>query len=601
MGLPMKDLRKYLSSLIMLTFVYGTAFAQSFEIRGVLPWHNFLSGPSAWNEEDYREYLDECAAHDINFIAFHNYTGGGERYFNYVEPMVKISYKNVLPEAGFDNGSTARWGYLPMALGEYPFGTSELFKDVRNSAYFGADCSVDAKTSIEVYDKAQALMTQVLKMAHERDMQMAMGFEFGVAPPEYASIRTNPDMYWMGKGSLIYNPFDPDAAGILYATIDNILETYQGIDWIYLWLNEHCMFGIDPQDALNNELLSAYYDQNVHFYEGPAVEESLKFLGVWSQAYIQKAYDYIKRKSPETKIVIGGWGSENQMAHLLKGLHQTLPRDIVFSMLNPQQGEKSHPDYFKEIARERKIWAIPWLEGDASLWHLQPRVHSLSYQVQKARADQLDGVVAIHWRTEELRLNFETYAGIASNPADKRSTLGRYRDFCDQEYGSYAAEHLAPLLAQMDTSEIISHISSPVYFAYQPAWGRLNREQLSVIETIHKAITNCIFHESEKDRINNLQWLSACFKFTLLLDEVSTAIEPAWNLRSESLSAMGPVELSKEKLAEAKQKLEAAPIEQMIRVFSTRIRSRGELGELSSIIQRVWGEYVLLSEFLQTQ
>ena len=40
----------------------------------------------------------------------------------------------------------------------------------------------------------------------------------GVAPPEYASIRTHGDMYWMGEGSLVYNPFDPDATGILYAT-----------------------------------------------------------------------------------------------------------------------------------------------------------------------------------------------------------------------------------------------------------------------------------------------------------------------------------------------------------------------------------------------
>jgi hypothetical protein len=34
----------------------------AFAIRGTLPWHNFLSGPTAWNEGDYRAYLDDLAA-----------------------------------------------------------------------------------------------------------------------------------------------------------------------------------------------------------------------------------------------------------------------------------------------------------------------------------------------------------------------------------------------------------------------------------------------------------------------------------------------------------------------------------------------------------
>ena len=53
--------------------------AEPFEIRGVLPWHNFLCGPTAWNKADYEAYLDNCKAEGINFIGFHNYTGGGSR------------------------------------------------------------------------------------------------------------------------------------------------------------------------------------------------------------------------------------------------------------------------------------------------------------------------------------------------------------------------------------------------------------------------------------------------------------------------------------------------------------------------------------------
>ena len=87
---------QYLLILLCLPFYL---FAQDqFEIRGVLPWHNFLSGPTSWNIEDYQKYLDECERNGINFIGFHNYTGGGERYATYVEPMIKIEYKDILTD-----------------------------------------------------------------------------------------------------------------------------------------------------------------------------------------------------------------------------------------------------------------------------------------------------------------------------------------------------------------------------------------------------------------------------------------------------------------------------------------------------------------------
>ncbi|MGK6350096.1 hypothetical protein [Parapedobacter sp. DT-150] len=592
---------KRLFVFALLFSIATLSYSQSFEIRGVLPWHNFLSGPTAWNEQDYEKYLDECEEHGINFIAFHNYTGGGERYFNYVEPMVKIQYKNVLPETGFDHSGMARWGYLPMKVGEFAYGTDKLFRLRKGTEYFGADCSILAKTDEERYQRAQSLMQKVLKMAHQRDMQMAMGFEFGVAPPEYASIKSRGDMYWLGDGSMVYNPFDPDATGILYATIDNILETYPGIDWIYLWLNEHCMFGVDPALALKNQRMKAFFDENEQYFASEGIDDNLTFLGVWAQAYIQKAYDYIKHKAPNTKIVIGGWGAEYQMGQLLRGLDKTLPKDVVFSMLNPGQGAKPHPDYFKEIAANRQIWAIPWLEGDYSLWHLQPRVHDMRAHVKKAADDGLDGVVAIHWRTEEIATNFETFAYFAANPADGREVATLYRDHCLRNYGAYAAKYLAPLLTSADTSKVISSIKSEEYFAFTPSWGRLTPQQVTACETLIKAIDDCLNHENDKGHLSNLAWLRANYEFTLLLDEVSYSMEPAWKIREAVLSGMmeGGDATPTSVINEALGRLQKAPVERLFTTYASRVRSRGELGVLSSMNQRIWREYRLLGDFLQ--
>ena len=229
------------------------------------------------------------------------------------------------------------------------------------------------------------------------------------------------------------------------------------------------------------------------------------------------------------------------MALLLKGLHLSLPGDVVFSMLNPNQGQKGHPSFFKEIAQERKIWSVPWLEGDASLWHLQPRVQLMKEQVQQSKSDQLNGVVAIHWRTEEVRQNFETFAETALNPEGAPSTLENYKIFCTREYGKNAAKKLAPLLTRVDTTGILSNIPSPVYFAYQPGWGRLSMEQKAEINRLIVTIVDCMSREKEEELIDNLAWLRACYQFTLLLDEVSVALEPAWLLRQEHLSALKAV------------------------------------------------------------
>lgn len=577
-----------------------TADPSSFAVRGVLPWHNFLSGPTAWNAEDYQAYLDWCQEQGINLIAFHNYTGGGERYVNYVEPMIRIQYKNVLPYAEFDHSGTARWGYLPMKVEDFAFRTSELYDLPAGATYFGADAALLPENNEERYEHAQKLMKQVLEMVHERNMQMAMGFEFGVAPPEYASIRTS-QLYWPGSGSLIYNPFDPDAIGILHATIDDILNTYKGIDQIWLWLNEHTMFGVDVESTLEHEAMAGWFEENSHYFEGEDITESMQFLGVWAQAYILKAYEYIKQQSPETKVVISGWGSRAQLTPLLGGLHEALPADITFSILSPGQGEYPHPEGFKEISKTREVWAIPWLEGDRSLWHLQPRVDKLRSHVKAAAEDNLDGVIGIHWRTEEIRPNFEAFTHFAREPSDTMSTESFYHIYYQERYGLFAADRLSAVMAQLDREEIFEGIPSPEYFAYKPGYGRLNDEQARAFRNLIDEIGLCLEKESDKHYVSNLKWLKATIKFALLLDEVGRRIEPAWQLRSEVRTGQVTISGNKEQFRRARENFEQAPIREMFEVFAKRVRSRGELGELSSLNQRVWREYQLLETFLRKE
>lgn len=562
----------------------------SFSIRGTLPWHNFLSGPSAWNEDDYRRYLDQMQSLGLNLVTFHCYTGGLQRYAPYVEPMIRIEYRDVVPVAFLDTSLSARWGYRPLAVQDFAFGTDQLFSLPAGAKAFGADSALLAKDNEDSYCLAQKTMQNVMKMSHERGIAFGMGFEFGIYPPEFASIL--PQDYAL-PGIGLPDPCHPSSKEILRKTIDNILETYPGIDWIWLWVHEHSNF---VNEFKASAPFAQFCKEENRWFAGAS--EPVKINGLWSLAYIQQAYKYIQEKSPKTQIMISGW-ENGHFAEILEGLNRALPKDIAFSCLNPYQGAKPQPAVLAEIAKDRRVVAIPWLEGDQRLWHLQPRVHILRDQIKLAQKQNLDGVIAIHWRTEETRLNLKTFARFANKPKDPITASQIYHEDCLEQYGSTAARVLTPLLAKLDLEQVLNEPVSPVYFPYDPSWGRLSdktRERLHVlIETISGVETKT---KNQWQR-NNLNWLKDKFLFTVLLDEVSRNIEPAYQLKIQYDSG-DTGKITNEQMKAVTEKFKAAPLEEMLKTFARTIRSQGERGELSSMNQRVYLQYKELGRFLDS-
>jgi len=562
-----------------------------FKIRGTLPWHNFLSGPTAWNKDDYERYLDRMRDWKLNFIGFHCYTGGAERYAPYVEPMIRIEYRDVIPAAAFDTSLTARWGYRPLAVSDFAFGTSSKFALPAGARAFGADCAILARDNEDRYRRAQELMRQVLEMAHARDIQMALGFEFGIHPPEFASIV--PPESWI-RGAMLPDPTHPASLEILQATIDDILRAYPGIDWIWLWLHEHTMY---VQAAQVSGDFRKLYDQEACLFDTGGGEDA-KFTGVWSLAYIRAAYAYIRQRAPQVKIAIGGWGGGVQLPAILQGLDKALPRDIVFTCLNPNQGWAPQPDFMARIARNREVWAIPWLEGDRQLWHLQPRVKLLREHVKLAHDQNLAGIVAIHWRTEETRLNLDTFARCAAEPESQTTVEAIYQGDCAKQFGEEASRKLAPVLAQMDAERWLDPPNSEEYFPYHPRWGRIDaklKQRLSgVIE-----LTEKLKEQAQADQHKaNLAWLNSRLRFTLLLDEVGRKIEPAYELKNRWLAGNVDQAHLGQEIEQAKTELNSAPIQGLFTTYAAGVGSRGELGVLSSLNQKLWLQYRELKAFL---
>ncbi len=102
-------------------------------------------------------------------------------------------------------------------------------------------------------------------------MQFAMGFEFGVLPPEFFPAGWLRWFLLARRSQYDPDPTHPISIQLLYSAIDNILETYKGIDWIWLWLNEHSFMGVDPRRALQSTAFRVIYDRHVHLFSDEAL------------------------------------------------------------------------------------------------------------------------------------------------------------------------------------------------------------------------------------------------------------------------------------------------------------------------------------------
>lgn len=563
--------------------------ASALRIRGALPWHNFLSGPIAWNIDDYDQYLDWLKRLNLNLLVLHFYTGGRERYVDYVQPMVCIKYRNVVPEAAMETSHTPRWGYRPLPVSKFAFGSGKLFKSTEELDAFGSKAALLAHTNNERYELAQGQIRKVIKRAHDREIRVALGFEFGVYPPELFSVV--PQNSYI-HSVMLPDPTHPSSIEILRITLDNILQNYPGVDWVWLWMGEQ------PGRCVKKNLSSKLRElirRDTPLFQ--SAEESDAFTGVWSLSYIRTAYAHLKKNAPQVRLAVGGWGGSNQFSPLLTGLDKALPGDIALACLNPAQGQLPQVTALAEIAKHRDTIAIPWLEGDSKLWHPQPRVSYLHEQVQLAHKQGLAGVVAIHWRMEDIRANMEAFAEFAENPQGAPEVEAFYHRHSINQYGAVAGPALAPLLAQIDIRHLFEQLRSPEYFPYDPSWGRMSGPLRRNIQEILEAAEKFARTERNPQHSSNLRWLTGAFRFTLLLDQVSQGLEAAYNLKQRFEE---DCIVSNRDVAAARNGLDRVPIKALFETYATRVRSRGELGVLSSMNQKLWLEYNDLRTFLNS-
>lgn len=393
--------------------------APAFATRGLLPWYDFLSGPTAWNLPEYKLYIDRMVRIGLNFLGLHVYSTGSVNRSGGAEPFLSFSWRGIGHDGYLDTTQTARWGYQSMRTSEFAYGTGEVFA----GEVFGADAAIEAQGSLDAVVRAKELLGAALDYAKERGLRVCVGFEPAAIPQEImAAMPANAKRGKRDRDGSMQQVLDLTsvvAQDILKVRLDDLLDTYPQVDAIWLWQNE---------DA-------AWTTQHVG-------TDTLPF----DASYLKAAHDYVKQRAPGVQVVVSGWGAVH---NLLDALHAELSADMPFSALNHNLGTSETDEVYGRLDG-RSRWPIPWLEDDATLWHPQFHVERFRNDIERAHRFGADGMIGIHWRTRVIDHVASYFARALWEPG--LDTADFYRWYGERLVGAERADAFAAKIEAIDRS-----------------------------------------------------------------------------------------------------------------------------------------------------
>ena len=382
-----------------------------FELRGNLPFHNFLAGPDFWSKADYKSFMTQQAKMGLNFFGLHHYPERGEpSSIEGPEPHVWIGHKNDVNDDGTikEGGayptywaSTFRpaensWSGTPVKTSGFSDGANHLFAyNEMASDAIGLKKPSTPKEKAEVLNKVGFLLHDAFTHAKKLGIKTALGSESPLAfepgnsqindegdPAHIITedwIRTCPphvrdrmrDVY--GFTVPVSRGADNEAfAKSLYQGMFTRIMRTHPLDYFWVWTYEMWSYGGHEPSREQIE----------------AVADDYKY-----------AQQVITEMNTPFKLATFGWkvGSSGGDGDELE-FHDDLPTEVPFGTLwDNAQG------MWAVMPKGRKGWTSCWYEEDWGL--IQPQLRSMSVYNEVAHGLRNGGVqanIAKHWRIKSV-------------------------------------------------------------------------------------------------------------------------------------------------------------------------------------------------------
>ena len=368
--------------------------------RFLFNWHNFLSGCTGWNLEDWQLWIDQANKMRYNGIMVHAYGNN---------PMFSFEYLGEKKQTGYLNNTASGrdWGNQHVNDVRRLVG-GEIF----DTPVFGAEASFASEENKE--QEATQLMQQVFEYAEERGTKVifALDFDTWMANPRNIIEKLpNEAIFELGNGHITPNPDHPEGYKYYRQVLKSLLEMYPQIDQLSVWHRRPGTGGglgsiwmTFPFEKFPEDWKQEYKQKLI---ENPGIEDNLMASGTFAYgkliAAIQKARDEIK---PDLIVSSGSWRFEYipyADAMYPKNV-PLLPLDWEVVFDTPESIE-----ILSNAGKNREMYPIIWAHHDDHRYVGRPYTPWDNLNDRLKNTNSL-GFGIIHWTTHPLDLYFTSSA-----------------------------------------------------------------------------------------------------------------------------------------------------------------------------------------------
>ena len=268
--------------------------------RFLFNWHNFLSGCTGWNLNNWQQWIDQANKMRYNGIMVHAYGNN---------PMFSFSYLGEKKQTGYLNNTTSGrdWGNQHVNDVRRLVG-GEIF----DSPAYGAKASFASGANKE--KEATKLMQQVFSYAEARGTKVifALDFDTWMANPANIIEKLPSEAVLKVGGHLTPNPEHKEGYKYYKQLLKSLLNMYPQIDQLSVWhrrpgsrWNSGTIWMKFPYEDFPENWKKEY---KIKLKEHPEIEDNLAASSMFAYSKVvialQKARDEI---SPQLEISDGSW------------------------------------------------------------------------------------------------------------------------------------------------------------------------------------------------------------------------------------------------------------------------------------------------------
>ena len=269
--------------------------------RFLFNWHNFLSGCTGWNLEDWQKWINQANKMRYNGIMVHAYGNNPMFSFEYLGEKKQTGYLNNTA-SGRDCGNQHVNDVRRLVGGE-----------IFDTVVFGSTASFASEENKT--KEATELMQQVFQYAEDCGTKVIFALDFDTwmsNPRNIIEKLPKEAVFELIGGHLTPNPDHPEGYRYYKQVVKSLVEMYPPIDQLSVWHRRPSETG-----SLGTIWMSFDYktfpsawktEYRQKLKENPDIEDNQKARGTFAYgkliAAIQKARDEVK---PGLEITSGSW------------------------------------------------------------------------------------------------------------------------------------------------------------------------------------------------------------------------------------------------------------------------------------------------------